>query len=427
MANITTTGTTGYPGTIDTRTALTDGTNGDQIVANHPNGLGAAVLAIENELGTDPAGSAVDVVTRLDQATNSDGTILSSVITAGPGSEVTYSSGVFTISGTPEGPGAMQNVAVEITPNRGVANQLGIRLVQRDGSTPTSASPGRLSFHAATSTSPGYQIAVATSNTELLLTSGSSLNFAANETGRMYIWAVLATPTVELGVSRYATFQEMLLQNTTAEGGAGGADSDNVLYTTTARTSVPVRCLGYIDITTGGTAGQWPNAPSFGSLVGPGSKRTGDTIQHVATVTGQGMSGTTVLPVDGSIPLNTEGDMYLFLPFTASSAVNRLVFNANLMISNGTVGEVAIALFGASNTAICAVVNNGGGADILEVLPLAWSTLTSQVYGAGTASVTYALRAGGSGAGTTRINTNVGGDTEGGTWASYLTITEIMV
>ena len=73
MANITTTGTTGYPGVIDTRTSLTNGASGDLIVAEHPNGLGAAVLAIENELGTDPAGSVVDVKTRLDVSQNNDG------------------------------------------------------------------------------------------------------------------------------------------------------------------------------------------------------------------------------------------------------------------------------------------------------------------------------------------------------------------
>jgi len=75
MANITTTGTTGYPTVIDTSTTLTDGSSGDQIVANHPNGLAAAVIALETELGTDPAGSATDLKTRLRTALTDDGIV----------------------------------------------------------------------------------------------------------------------------------------------------------------------------------------------------------------------------------------------------------------------------------------------------------------------------------------------------------------
>jgi hypothetical protein len=75
LSNVTTSGTTSYPGAIDTRTALVDGPSGDEIVANHPNGLGAAVIAVETELGTDPAGSATDVKTRLDTSQNASGTI----------------------------------------------------------------------------------------------------------------------------------------------------------------------------------------------------------------------------------------------------------------------------------------------------------------------------------------------------------------
>ena len=80
MANLTTTGTTGYPGVLDTRTSLTDGTSGDQIVSNHPNGLGAAVLAIETALGTTPQGTAADVVTRLNLTQVSDGTPNSQIV-----------------------------------------------------------------------------------------------------------------------------------------------------------------------------------------------------------------------------------------------------------------------------------------------------------------------------------------------------------
>ena len=43
-------------------------------MAAHPNGLGAAVIALETELGADPAGSTTNVVTRLNVTQAADGT-----------------------------------------------------------------------------------------------------------------------------------------------------------------------------------------------------------------------------------------------------------------------------------------------------------------------------------------------------------------
>jgi hypothetical protein len=90
---------------------------------------------------------------------------------------------------------------------------------------------------------------------------------------------------VELALSRTADiFPESNLVSTTAEGGAGGADSASVIYSTTARSNVACRCIGYIEITTGAVAGEWDNAPSKIQVMGPGVKRTGDVVQ-IATPT----------------------------------------------------------------------------------------------------------------------------------------------
>ena len=75
MANMTATGTSDYPASLDTRTDLTDGSGGDEILSRHPDGLGAAIINIETELGVDPAGSATDVVTRLGVAHNAAGAV----------------------------------------------------------------------------------------------------------------------------------------------------------------------------------------------------------------------------------------------------------------------------------------------------------------------------------------------------------------
>lgn len=81
-----------YPGSLDSFTTKVDGV--DDVMAAHMNDVQAAVVAIETELGTDPAGSATDLVTRLANAMNAAG-----YVKGGPGTTLTISSGVITVTG----------------------------------------------------------------------------------------------------------------------------------------------------------------------------------------------------------------------------------------------------------------------------------------------------------------------------------------
>jgi hypothetical protein len=68
---------TGYPGTLDTDNVLevdSPSASKTKARANVPNDMGAAIVAIQKELGTDPAGTATDVKTRLAAEHNNDGT-----------------------------------------------------------------------------------------------------------------------------------------------------------------------------------------------------------------------------------------------------------------------------------------------------------------------------------------------------------------
>lgn len=82
-----------YPGTIDTFTPIVDDPGGDEAVAAQVNVIYTAVTAIETELGTDPAGSATDVKTRLLRSMDVNGNIAFSAQTA-----LTISSGAVTIA-----------------------------------------------------------------------------------------------------------------------------------------------------------------------------------------------------------------------------------------------------------------------------------------------------------------------------------------
>jgi hypothetical protein len=82
---------------------------------------------------------------------------------------------------------------------------------------------------------------------------------------RLTVLAIDNAGTVELAVVNNSnatsalSLDETTLVNTTAI--STGADSAGVIYSTTARTSVPFRVVGYVDITEA-TAGTWATAPT---------------------------------------------------------------------------------------------------------------------------------------------------------------------
>lgn len=98
----------------------------------------------------------------------------------------------------------------------------------------------------------------------LTITSGSTLGGVS---GRPQKWAVLGIDnagTVELSAINLAggvTLDERGLISTTAEGGAGAADSAAVAYSTTSRSSLAYKVLAVIEHTQA-TAGTYVTAPS---------------------------------------------------------------------------------------------------------------------------------------------------------------------
>lgn len=98
----------------------------------------------------------------------------------------------------------------------------------------------------------------------LVVSSGSTLGTVNATAARLAVLAIDNAGTVELAVTNLSggvNLDETTLISTTAEGGAGAADSASVIYSTTARTNVPFRVVGFIDITQA-TAGTWVTAPS---------------------------------------------------------------------------------------------------------------------------------------------------------------------
>lgn len=98
----------------------------------------------------------------------------------------------------------------------------------------------------------------------LVISSGSTLGTVNAVQSRIVVLALNNAGTIELAavnISGGNDLTETGLISTTAEGGAGAADSANVIYSTTARSNVAYRVIGYIE-STQATAGTWATAPS---------------------------------------------------------------------------------------------------------------------------------------------------------------------
>ena len=148
-----------------------------------------------------------------------------------------------------------------------------------------SASALSLDFRSTTAGS-GTVTTVSGTPSNLVVSSGSTLGTVSATPHRLWVAAINNAGTIELAVmntqisSGIAPVDESQLISTTAEGGAGAADSAGVWYSTTARSGVAFRLLGYIE-STQATAGTWATSPSKIQGMGPGVKKPGDIVQTV--------------------------------------------------------------------------------------------------------------------------------------------------
>jgi hypothetical protein len=154
----------------------------------------------------------------------------------------------------------------------------------------------------------------------LVISSGSTLGTVSAVASRIVVIALNNAGTIELAavnISGGTQLDETNLISTTAEGGAGAADSASVVYSTTARTSVAYRVIGYID-STQATAGTWATAPS--TIQGVGG-------QALAAMSSLGYGQTWQAPsrAIGTTYYNTTGKPIMVTAVYANTSTNQTV------------------------------------------------------------------------------------------------------
>ena len=160
---------------------------------------------------------------------------------------------------------------------------------------------------------------------------------------------------------------------------------------------------------------QWvPASPGLG---------TGSVVQTVSYQTGAVATGTTVIPLDDTIPQITEGNEYMTLSVTPRSATSKLLITVSCNVSSSTAGmAICGALFQDSTANALAVTYIYSPTATVAGQLTFHHTMTSGT----TSATTFRVRIGSNGAGTTTFNGSSGVRQYGGVMASSIVIQEVL-
>jgi hypothetical protein len=216
------------------------------------------------------------------------------------------------------------------------SSALTIALKDASGSDCSSTSKAFIGFRSATAATGTSVTRTVSAALSVIVSSGSTLGIASGSVAQyVYVYAVDNGGTVALAVSGLVpAFDEGTIQSTTAEGGAGAADSPRVLYSTSALSNKAVRLIARLKFTLT-TAGTWDEVPDEVSLV-PFRTMTSPTIQSFTT-----SSGTYTTPIGVKwirvrmVGAGGGGGSSGTAAFGAATDGGNTTFGTTLLVANG--------------------------------------------------------------------------------------------
>lgn len=260
--------------------------------------------------------------------------------------------------------GAVANLP-SLIENAGLETSIGssaltISLKIADGSTdPSGGSEVKVAFRDPTIANGGYNLRSITGALSTVISSGSTAGHSNNAKEFLYVYFLDNSGTVELAWSS-SFFDDGSIVSTTAEGGAGGADDPSTIFSTTARSNVPIRFFKKLE-STQTVAGTWDAAITEVSERSTprytlGSKQiftSSDTWTRpqgvlaivVELVSGGGAGGGAVVTAGGQASYGVGG---------GGGGFSRKFITINL-------GATETVTIGAGGTGVSGAAGNGGG------------------------------------------------------------------
>jgi hypothetical protein len=177
---------------------------------------------------------------------------------------------------------------------------------------------------------------------------------------------------------------------------------------------------GFVKKLPGGTTTFLRGDGAFATPAGSGG--SGVVIRVVNTQTGAYSTGTTTIPLDDTIPQNTEGTEFLTCSITPTDAANKLRIDVALCVGPSNTNWITAALF-QDTTANALAATTEFQTSGTGTVSLAF---THYMTAGTTSATTFKVRAGGNSASTTSLNGAAGGRILGGVATSSITISEIV-
>lgn len=309
------------------------------------------------------------------------------------------------------------------------ASALTVELKTNAGTDPSPSDPIVIAFRSPTAATGTYTTVSIEAAISLTISSGSTLGTSNSVPFPLWLVCFNDAGTARLGIINTVSGTNVFqlgaygIASSTAEGGAGGADSAHTFYTGTAVTSKAYTVLARLSWTSGlATAGAWSSGPSRLQLMDGALRLPGDVVQVIESGTVSMTTGSTLIPADDTIPQSTEGNQYFSQAITPVSASHVLRFSSavNGSLSTGS-NALVMALFKDSDAnALAASWQNGVAAGAFFGCVFNYAMLSGT-----TSSTTFKIRAGPISAGTYTLNGVGGARFMGGVAYSNFQITEI--
>ncbi len=194
--------------------------------------------------------------------------------------------------------------------------------------------------------------------------------------------------------------------------------------------------IGFSNLSGTIAGGQIPSDTITGDMIADNTVTTANlvdassyenlVVQVVNFQTGAYDSGSTAMPYDDSKPEITEGNEFLTLAITPTSASNKLLIEVNITLGHSTDARTLIAaLFETTTDATYALAVVSDWKDRHE--DLLQLSLRHYMTAPGTSEYTFRVRAGTPQTGNTEMNGTDGSRMFGGACISSITLTEILV
>lgn len=316
---------------------------------------------------------------------------------------------------------ALQNGTIDPTVG---ANALTVSLKTLAATTPTPLDPVWCAFRSATAVSGLLNVRAITSAVTLTVPDGATLG--ASSAAPFRLWFVLfdiGDGTFKVGVKNCSTASAIYALGASGIGSATaigtGSDSAGVFYADATVTSKPFRVVGFMDWSSGlTTAGTWNALPGLVQLYGQGIKMPGDVVgsnHNIRKDSEQAPSGATRLPLDYTIPQNTEGHQFFSTAYQATSLVNHIEHDVRVFGAPADTTLITMGLFEDS-------VANAIGAGVTEAASSpgqAQAWLVHRHRPTSLSEISYKVRVSDGGAGTF-FNFTLNADRAGGGVTPYM-------